>query len=157
MSAVVKTVTPFFDKECLLQALDKLDIIYTSTLNSIKLKDKEFIYRNGHYTLDIYSYNYKAINWSDYKKNTFLENIEKQYNNFYTLKINELERKKQEELAEQERIKVELELKRIKEEKKAFVEKQKNEIIAKAKAKGYSVKEKLVNKKVKLILVRHTY
>ena len=157
MSAVVKTVTPFFDKECLLQALDKLNICYTSTLNSIKLKDKEFIYINGHYTLDIYSYNYKAIKWSDYKKNTFLENIEKEYNNFYTFKINELERKKQEELVEQERIKIELELERIKEEKKAFVEKQKKEIIAKAKAKGYSVKEKMVNKKVKLILVRHTH
>lgn len=157
MSAVVKTVTPFFDKECLLQALDKLDFSYNQTLNSIKLNDKEFIYRNGYYTLDLYSSNYKAIKWSDYKKNTFLENIEKEYNDFYTLKINELERKKQEELAEQERIKVELELKRIKAEKKAFVEKQKNEIIAKAKSKGYSVKEKVVNKKVKLILVRHTY
>ncbi|WP_370407910.1 hypothetical protein [Tenacibaculum dicentrarchi] len=157
MSAVVKTVTPFLDKESLLKALDKLNISYTSSLNSIKLQDNQFVYINGHYTLDLYSYNYKAIKWNDYKKNTFLDNVEKEYNYFCEAKIADLERKKQEELAQQERIRIEQELKKIEEEKKAFVEKQKNEIIAKAKAKGYSVKEKIVNKKVKLILVRHTY
>lgn len=35
MSADVKTVTPFIDKECLLKALDKLDVKYTIKQNEI--------------------------------------------------------------------------------------------------------------------------
>jgi len=158
MSAVVKTVTPFIDKECLLKALDKLQIKYSINGNQIVSQNQKFIYRNGHYTLDVYSYNYQAVNWNNYKnKNSFLETIEKEYNQIFAEKIAELERLRQEALVEQERIRLEKEIKRIEEERKAFVEKQKQAIIEKAKAKGYSVKEKKVKNKIKLILVRHTY
>ena len=158
MSAVVKTVTPFIDKECLLKALDKLQIKYSINGNQIVSQNQKFIYINGHYTLDVYSHNYQSVNWNDYKnKNSFLETVEKEYNQIYAEKIAKLERLRQEALAEQERILIEKEIKRIEEERKAFVEKQKQAIIEKAKAKGYSVKEKMVKNKVKLILVRHTY
>ena len=158
MSAVIKTVTPFIDKECLLKALDKLDVKYTINGNQIVSQNQKFIYRNGHYTLDMYSHNYQSVNWNDYKnKNSFLEVVEKEYNQFYAKKLAELERLRQEALAEKERIRLEKEIKRIEEERKAFVEKQKQAIIEKAKAKGYSVKVKKVKNKIKLILVRHTY
>ena len=42
-------------------------------------------------------------------------------------------------------------------ERIAFVEKQKASIIQKAKAKGYTVKERKVKNKVKLVLVKRTY
>lgn len=158
MSAVVKTVTPFIDKECLLKALDKLEVKYTINGNQIKSQNQNFIYRNGRYTLDVYSHNYQSINWNNYKnKNTFLQAVEKEYNQFYAEKLAELERRRQEALAEAERKRLETEARRLEEERKAFVEKQKQTIIEKAKAKGYSVKEKKVGKKIKLVLVRHTY
>ena len=158
MSAVVKTVTPFIDKECLLKALDKLKVEYSINGNQIISQNQKFIYRNGHYILDVYSSNYQSVNWNDYKNNNnFLETIENEYNQIYVAKLAKLERLRQEALAEQERIRLEKEIKRIEEERKAFVEKQKQAIIEKAKAKGYSVKEKMVKNKVKLIFVRHTY
>jgi len=147
MSAVVKTVTPFIDKECLLKALDKLELAYTLKDKQIRTKKQVFNLKNGHYTLDVYSYNYKSIDWNDYKnKNSFLKAIETEYNLFYIEKIEKIKKLKQEQ-----------ELKKLEEERKAFVENQKQQIIKKAKAKGYSVKEKMVKNKVKLILVRHTY
>jgi FKBP-type peptidyl-prolyl cis-trans isomerase len=158
MSAVVKTITPFIDKECLLKALDKLQIRYSINGNQIVSQNQNFIYRNGHYTLDVYSHNYQPVNWNDYKNNNkFLETIETEYNKFYAEKLAEIERKRQQALAEAERKRLEEEAKRIEAERKAFVEKQKKTIIEKAKAKGYSVKEKKVGNKIKLVLVRHTY
>ena len=158
MSAVVKTVTPFIDKECLLKALEKLGVKYSITGNQIISENQKFIYRNGHYSLDVYSHNYQSVNWNEYKnKNSFLATVEKEYNKVYEETLAELERLRQEALAEQERIRLEKERQRLEAERKAFVEKQKQAIIEKAKAKGYSVKEKKVKNKVKLILVRHTY
>lgn len=158
MSAVVKTVTPFIDKECLLKALDKLEVKYSMDGHKITSQNQNFIYINGHYTLDVYSHNYQSVNWNEYKnKNSFLATVEKEYNKVYEEKLAELERLRQEELANQERIRLEQEIKRIEEERKAFVEKQKQAIIDKAKERGYSVKEKKIKNKVKLVLVRHTY
>lgn len=158
MSAVVKTVTPFIDKECLLKALGKLDIKYSEIANQIKTQNQIFIFRDGHYILDVYSHNYQTISWNNYKnKNTFLQAVEKEYNQIYIEKLAEIERKRQEALVEAERKRLEEEAKRLEEERKAFVEKQKQSIIKKAKAKGYSVEEKKIGKKIKLVLVRHTY
>ncbi len=170
MSAVVKTVTPFIDKECLLKALDKLDVKYTIKQNEIVTErvdyysNQKFVYQNGHYkfqhdsSANRQNYPWRNLNVKEWKTvSGFLEVVEKEYNQVYAEKIAELERLRQEALAEQERIRLEKEIKRIEEERKAFVEKQKQAIIEKAKAKGYSVKEKKVNNKVKLILVRHTY
>ena len=170
MSAVVKTVTPFIDKECLLKALDNLGIKYTIKQNEIVTErvdyygNQKFIYQDGRYkfqhdsSANRQNYRWRNLNFKKWKTvSSFLEAVEKEYNKFYAEKIAELERLKQEALAEQERIRLEQEQKRIEEERKAFVEKQKQAIIEKAKARGYTVKEKKVGNKIKLVLVRHTY
>ncbi len=170
MSAVVKKVTPFIDKECLLKALDKLDVKYTIKQNEIVTErvdyysNQKFVYQNGYYkfqhdsSANRQNYPCRNLNVKEWKTvSGFLEVVEKEYNQFYAKKLAELERLRQEALAEKERIRLEKEIKRIEEERKAFVEKQKQAIIEKAKAKGYSVKVKKVKNKIKLILVRHTY
>jgi hypothetical protein len=87
------------------------------------------------------------LNVKEYKTvSSFLEAVEGKYHFFYNLKMEELEKQRQEE----ERI-------RLENERKAFVEKQKESIIAKAKEKGYSIKEENVKGKIKLVLVRNTY
>ena len=46
---------------------------------------------------------------------------------------------------------------RLEKERQAFVESQRENIIAKAKEKGYSIQEEKVKDKIKLVLVRNTY
>lgn len=170
MSAVVKTITPFIDKECLLKALDKLEVKYSIKENEIITErvdyynNQKFVFQNGRYKFQHDSsanrenYPWRNLNMKEWKTvSSFLKAVEKEYNQIYAEKLAELKRLKQEALAEQERIRLEQERKRLEEERKAFVEKQKQAIIEKAKAKGYSVKEKMVKNKVKLILVKHTY
>ncbi len=178
MSAVIKTVTPFIDRECLLKALDKLGVKYSLKKNEIVTERRDyyglqkFIFQNGRYKFQhdssaevneykrrwgTYPSGWKA-NWKQWNSvSEFLQAVEKEYNHFYQKKLAEIERKRQEALEEAERKRLEAEAKRLEEERKAFVEKQKQAIIEKAKAKGYSVKEKKVGKKIKLVLVRHTY
>jgi DNA-binding NtrC family response regulator len=86
-----------------------------------------------------------------------LQAVETEYNKFYAKKLAEVERKYQQALEKAEKQRLEAEAKRLEAERKAFVEKQKKAIIEKAKAKGYSIKEKKVGNKIKLVLVRHTY
>lgn len=170
MSAVVKTVTPFIDRECLLKALDKLDVKYTIKGKEIITErvdyynNQKFILQNGHYkfqhdsSANRQNYPWRNLNVKEWKTvSSFLQAVETEYNKFYAEKLAEIERKRQEALAKAERKRLEEEARRLEEERKAFVEKQKQAIIEKAKAKGYSIKEKKVGKKVKLVLVRHTY
>ena len=170
MSAVVKTATPFIDRECLLKALDKLEVKYTIKQNDIITERvdyydyQKFVYLNGRYkfqhdsSANRQNYHWRNLNVKKWKTvSSFLQAVEKEYNNFYAEKLAEIERKRQEALAEAEKKRLEEEAKRLEEERKAFIEKQKKAIIEKAKAKGYSVKEKKVGKKIKLVLVRHTY
>ncbi len=170
MSAVVKTVTPFINKEILLEALDCLEFKYTIRTNEIITErvdyygNQKFVFINGRYqfqhdsSANRINYPWRNLNVKNLKTvNDFLQTVEKEYNRIYKEKLAELERIRQEQLAEQERIRLEEEARRIEEERKAFVEQQKKNIIEKAKAKGYSVKEKKVGKKIKLVLVRQTY
>ncbi len=164
MSAVVKTVTPFIDKECLLKALDKLNVEYSLKREEIVTErvdyqgNQKFIYQGGRYKFQYDSYQVIKQNYKQFQTvEKFLTAVEIEYNKLYQEKLAEIERKRQEAIAEAERKRLEEEVKRLEEERKAFVEKQKQAIIEKAKAKGYSVKEKKVGKKVKLILVRHMY
>ena len=153
MSAIVKTITPFIDKECLLKALDKLGVEYTIKQNEIITEridfqgNQKFIYIGGRYKFQYDSYQAIRKNYKEFSTvKKFLQAVEKEYNKFYENKLAEIERKRLEE-----------EAKRLEEERKAFIEKQKKAIIEKAKAKGYSVKEKKVENKIKLVLVRHIY
>jgi hypothetical protein len=159
MSAVVKTITPFIDKEILLQALDAIGCNYNLQGNDIITErvdyygNQKFVLIGGRYVLqhdssaNIDQYPWKNLNFKEYKTvSSFLEAVESKYSFFYNQKLEELEKQRQEE----ERI-------RLENERKAFVEKQKESIIAKAKEKGYSVREENVKGKIKLILVRNTY
>jgi hypothetical protein len=123
------------------------------------------------------------INTKEYKTvSVFLASVEKAYNTIYQKKLEEeerlrreaqerAERLRQEALAEAERkrleaerLALEAERKRLEEERlrlererQEYVEKQRSTIIAKAKEKGYSVREERVKDKIKLVLVRNTY
>ncbi len=145
--------TPFINKELLLKALNNLNISYIDQGNELIIENKnkvyieeKFLYENGQF---IYQYD----SWHEKENKTFLASLEKEYNKVY------LEQKKliEEAKLEEERKRFEEKLRKIEEEKKDFIEKQKNEIIKRAKEKGYTVKEKKVGNKIKLILVRHNY
>ncbi len=166
MSAVVKTITPFINKEMLLQALDCAGCKYTINGNNIITERRDhsgnqtFILINGRYQIQHYNHESYFNSFSDKQRkplNQFLQDVEKEYNRIYAEKLAELERIRQDQLAEQERIRLEEEMKRIEQERIAYVEKQKQTIIQKAKEQGYSVQEKKVNNKIKLILHRNTY
>ena len=170
MSAIVKTITPFIDKELLLKALDYVGCSYTVQGNAIITEridyydNQRFEYSNGRYQFihDSYAnrenYPWRNLNVKNYKTvASFLQAVEKEYNRIYAEKCAELERLRQAELQEQERLRLEEEKKRLERERLAYVEKQKQLIIQKAQAEGYSVQEKKVNDKIKLILRRNTY
>ena len=184
MSARVLTVTPFVNKEYLIQALEILNIKFQLQGEDIVTHYGAQIFRkqkNGYSFL-----HYSSANW---KIQEFLKAIEKEYleaekrHKEELRRLEELKRKQEEEekrrkemirqeqinqiLAEQEakdrerkRLeeeirKKEAELKAIEEEKKALVAEQKQKILEKAKAQGYSVREKQKGNNIQLILVRN--
>jgi hypothetical protein len=141
MSSIVKTVTPFLNRELLLQALDSVGCKYAIQENEIvMLQDQRqrFTWDSafGRFKFSYYSHNYSESEFKELKaRYDFLGPIEQSYNDLF--------RKKRDEELERER--------------KAFVEKEKAHIIAKAKEKGYEVREEMVKEKVKLVLVKTTY
>lgn len=157
MSAVVKTITPFINSTILCEALEELGVKYSIQNQDIVTErvdyfgHQKFILINGRYQFqhdsDSVNYAWRNRDFKETKTVTqFLEAVEKQYNGCYQRKMEELERLRLEE----ERLKME-------QERIAFVEKQKNAVMAKAKELGYSVKEEYVKGKVKLVLVKQTY
>ena len=159
MSCIVKTVTPFIDKEILCAALNECGCKYKIVGNEILTERQDyygfqkFSLQNERYVFLHDSsaenmrfgphYPWGNIDLQQYKKvSSFLENVETHYNTLYQKRLKELE------LAEKIR---------LENERKAFVEKQKNAIIEKAESKGYYVKEEKVNNKIKLVLIKRTY
>lgn len=157
MSAVVKTITPFLDLELLLQSLEAIGCNYLVQNNEV-LTDRidyrgrqKFVLRNGRYIFENDSHAdiflWKKMNLNDQRTvSGFLGALEEKYHFFYNLRMEELEKKRQDE----ERI-------RLENQRKAFVESQIENIVSKAKEKGYSVQQEKVKGKVKLVLVRNTY
>ena len=187
MSCVVKTFTPFINKEILCAALEECGCRCTIQGDKIITDIKDSVLgfqtfekgRNGKYILHAYSY-------YERKRIGFVKEVETHYNHIYQKHLEEIERARQLALAEierkrneQEKIRLEEERKReiarqlaiaeaerkrleeekirLENERKAFVEKQKNAIIEKAESKGYYVKEEKVKDKIKLVLVKRTY
>ena len=158
MSCVVKTLTPFIDKEILCAALAECGCQCTVQGEKIitNIKDVRIGFqtferdKSGKYVLLAYSH-------TDQNQIGFVNRVETRYNALYQKKLEEIERARLEAIAEAERQRLEQERIRMEEERKAFVEKQRTEIIERAKEKGYSVKETRVNNKIKLVLIRHTY
>lgn len=165
MSAIIKTNTPFIDKEILLQALDSINCKYKYQVvgNEIITErtdyfgKQKFIFTNGRYQ---FQHDRDRYVWGSVKNTPvteFLKQVEEKYNSIYAEKLAELERIRQEQLAEQERIRLEQEMKRLEQERIAYIEQQKQTIIQKAQEQGYTIEEKKVNNKIKLILRRNTY
>ena len=174
MSHITKTITPFIDKEILCQALTEAGCAITVNGNEIITDRRDyyglqkFSFQNGRYVFmhdssaDVFIYGprypWGNIDTKEYKNvSLFLTDIEVRYNAIYQKKMEEIEQARQAAIAEAERQRLEQERIRLENERKAFVEKQKNAIIEKAKAKGYSVKETKANNKIKIVLVRRTY
>ena len=168
MSSVVRTATPFINRELLLKALDAVGCGYTIQGNEI-LTDRQdyygaqkFIFQNGRYVFvheeHAQSYSWGNINMQQYKSaSSFIVAVGQEYNSIYAKQIEELERKRLAAVAEEERRKAEEEKQRLERERKEFVEKQKTAIIAKAKEQGYDIQETMVDNKIKLVLVQTTY
>lgn len=158
MSAVIKTMTPFIDHECLCEALTAVGCGHhvqgkkiITDRKDVRLGFQEFEKDQfGKYVLSAYSH-------TDKNQADFVSSIEKHYNAFYQKKLDELERLRLEAIAEAERKRIEEELIRLENERKAFVEKQRETIIARAKEQGYSVQEEKIKGKIKLVLVKNTY
>ena len=147
MSAVIKTITPFIDLECLCKALTAVGCgihIQGNKLitdrQDVRLGFQEFQKDNyGRYVLFAYSQ-------TDRNQIDFIRLVEKQYNLIYQNKLEEVER-----------LRLEEEKKRLEQERLAFIDKQKTTIIERAKEHGYSIKEENIKGKIKLVLVRYTY
>ena len=141
MSTILKTVTPFLEKSFLLKALEKCNITYQDTHNQIRINQSY----NLNFTIGVNG-NFTLQHSSHFNAQSFIQPIETEYRNYYNSYMKELEEKRLEE----EKI-------RIENERKAFVKKQRAEIIKRAEAKGYKVKEKMKGKQIQLVLVKHTY
>ena len=149
MSAVVKTVTPFTQRDLLLEALDELGVVYQEQGNAImteRVDDygaQRFIYEQGAYRFQHDSSPWRQLNFKKWKTvSTFLSAVETAYHQAYE--------RLQQRLAEEER-------RRLEEERQRFVEQQKQTVIQRAKEQGYNVKETRKGNKIQLQLVRTTY
>ena len=147
MSAVIKTVTPFIDLDCLCKALTAVGCGFRIQGNKlitdrqdVRLGFQEFQKDNyGRYVLFAYSH-------TDRNQADFIRLVEKQYNVIYQNKLEEVER-----------LRLEEEKMRLEQERLTFIDKQKTTIIERAKEQGYSIKEENIKGKIKLVLVRNTY
>jgi hypothetical protein len=145
---MIKSLTPFLNRDILAQALTRIGCEYTIQGDEIITGRKDwhgnqtFIFRDGKY---LFQHDETQLNLSNYGSEAykplrnFLEAVEKEYNAVCR------------EITEAE------EQARLERERKEYVEKQKEAIIAKAKAQGYSVREEKAGDKVKLVLRRVTY
>lgn len=147
MSAVIKTATPFIDVECLCEALTKVGCGYEVKGNKVITNRKDLRLGFQEFQKDEFGrYALYAYSYSDKNQANFIRKVEKEYNVSYQIKLEEIER-----------LCLEEEKRRLEKERQEFVKKQRTTILDRAKAQGYSVKEKQVNGKIKLILTRHTY
>lgn len=132
MSCRVKTATPFINKEILLEALEECGYEYNIRGGNIHIPALH-MYRNTYFKLENRKYVLIHEDFNDIS--SFLQKVEKSYNNVYERKLKE-------------------EAERLERERIAYIESQKKAIMEKAKAKGYRVMEVKKDKKIQLTLVR---
>jgi len=159
MSAIVKTLTPFIDRELLLNSLDDLSISYSERDMNIVTERVDY-FGNQIFVWDGLSYTFQHDSDANMRMSQltgenihelsrvsdFLSALDEKYRINYSKKVIELEK-----------LRLEEEKKRIEKAQKAYVEKQKKKIIEKAKSKGYKVTEKKKGNKTQLVLVKYTY
>ena len=154
MSAIVKSmVTPFLNREILLQALENIGCKFSLDKEEIIIHNvrnvQSFSFSNSRYVL---KYTNRGIPWGninnqEYKSvSEFLQAVGKEYDKLYQKKLEELERQRLEE-----------EQKRLEQERLAYIENVTNQITQKAKEEGYTIKKEKVKDKVKIVLTRNTY
>jgi hypothetical protein len=154
MSSVVKTLTPFLNRELLVAALKEVGCLCTVSGDEIATNRQDyqgrqrFVFADGRFA---FVHDSDAI-WrgSTGAENrsvaTFLSEVETAYNVLYQRKLVELER-----------LRLEDERRQLERERQAYVEKVKITVRANAKAKGYDIREEAYAGKIKLILVRNVY
>jgi len=143
MSAVVKMHTLFIDRECLLDALGALDVKYAIEGKNVKITNNEmfvwgderfiFVHDSG---AEMGIKEWMSVNTSI---SSFLKSVDAEYKKAYDAKM--------ERLAEEER-------KAAEERKRQMIEAKRNEIILKAKEKGYYIKETREGGQIQLVLTR---
>lgn len=140
MSAVIKTITPFIDLECLCEALTSVGCGFRIQENHIITDRKDVRLGFQTFQKDNYGkYVLLAYSHTDNNQADFIRIVEKEYNTIYQTKLEEAERL------------------RLEQERLAFIEKQRATIIERAKEQGYSIKEEKVKGKIKLVLIKNTY
>jgi hypothetical protein len=159
MSSVVRTATPFINKELLLKALDAVGCRYQIQGNTIFTERKDFYgsqkfeFCNGRYVFihekNAQNYSWGNINMQHYKgAGDFVAAVGHAYNSIYKKQLEELERKRlaaiaeaerlrKEQLAEQERLRLIAkaeEERRKAEEEKQRLERERKEYVEKQRA-----------------------
>ena len=146
MSTVLTTLTPFINGIILSEALTAIGCKHTVFVEVIILDNscnQHFELQNGRYVF-VYDTDERRVSWGkvnncqDKTIKGFLKQVEKSYHDTYEKHL-------------------QIERERLEAERRAYVEKQKQTVITKAKAQGYAVREERVKDKTKLVLVRNTY
>jgi hypothetical protein len=152
MSAIVQSLTPFTDKEVLLQALTSIAVAHKEINGEILTErgdyfgNQRFVHRNNQYYFQ-YDAEEQAVmyqqNFKEWKNtDSFLKALEEKYIQLYQAKL--------EKMGETEKQKTEA-------KKKEYILEQEKKIQEKAKALGYKV-EKRVEKDntVQFVLVKRS-
>jgi len=157
MSSLVRTGTPFLNKELLLKALDAVGCKYRISGDTILCTERrdfygaqKFVLTNGRYAFEhekhAQRYSWGNINMQEYRSaGSFIDAVGREYNAIYQKQLEELEKKRlaaiaeaerlrKEQLAEQERLRllaiVEEERKKAEEERQRL-ERERKEYVAK--------------------------
>jgi vacuolar-type H+-ATPase subunit I/STV1 len=163
MSSVVRTSTPFINKQLLLKALDAVGCKYEIQGNTILTErqdyygSQKFILLNGRYTFEheknAAGYSWGNINMQQYKTSaSFIAAVGKEYNAIYKKQLEELERIRLAAIAEAERIRKEklAELERLRKEqlleqerlrKEQLIEQERLRLLAKAEEERKKAEE----------------
>jgi DNA gyrase/topoisomerase IV subunit A len=116
MSSVVKTRTPFINKQLLLQALEAIGCVYsiegdTVITDRVDYRGKQkFVFKNGKYLFVHESGDFGLRQYGDERHkpaHIFLGEVEKAYNAIYKKQIENLERRRLAAIAEAERLRKE--------------------------------------------------
>lgn len=160
MSAIIKTVTPFLEKDVLLEALNVLGVKYQLNDQHTIITERVdyygnqlFVWNTNRYVFQHDSsanrehYIFRNLNVKEWKTvASFLQAVEKTYKECYQAKLERLETQRLEE-----------ERQRIEAARIALVQQQIASVKEKAEKMGYKVSEKKVGNKTQLVLIKNTY
>ena len=170
MSCVIRTATPFIERQFLLKALDENEI--ECQIQGERILLIGFAYRTYFEKDHLGKYILTHEQGTDIQ--VLLGKVEKSYEKAYRSYLKKFEEKQtelekkalqaqqnqiiaQQKQLELERQKAEQEKQRIEQDRLNYLDKQKEAIKEKAREMGYEIKEVKKAKKVQLVLVRRSY